>query len=116
MSKLALITAVILLAAPASGTQNFQMSVSPTLATSPAVIRVRVSIEPSDENRSIQIAAESEDYFRSSEAEIDGASASRISQFEYRGLPAGEYTVRGVLIGRDGKPRGSTEYMITVTP
>jgi hypothetical protein len=116
MWKLAIITTLTLLAAPVRGTENLRMSVSPTLSTQPAVIRVRVSIEPSDENRFIRIAAESADYFRSSEVEIDGASASRISQFEYRGLPAGDYIVRGLLIGRDGKSRGTTEYMVTVTP
>jgi len=92
------------------------MTVSPTLTTQPAVIRVRLSVEPSDDNRSMEVTAESADYFRSSEVEMDGASASRVTQIEYRGLPAGDYVVRGVLNGRDGKPRATTEYQVTVVP
>ena len=112
--KLAIAT-MILLAVPASGSDNLRMSVSPTVSTEPAIIRVRVSVEPHDDNRSIQIQAESADYFRSSEVQLDGDSA-RNRQFEYRGLPAGDYEIRGILLGRDGRTRATTEYQVTVTP
>jgi hypothetical protein len=114
--KLAIVALIFVAIPSLNGDENLKMRVTPTLATSPAVIRVQVSIEPNDENRSIEIVAESSDYFRSSEMPLDGASASRINSFEYRGLPAGDYTVRGVVKDRNGMARGQSEYQVKVTP
>jgi hypothetical protein len=110
------IATILLIAVPATGNESLRMTVTPTLAVEPALIRVRVIVEPHEENRSVAIIAESEDYFRASEVELQGERGSRTNQFEYRGLPAGDYSIKAMVIGRDGRPRGTTENRITVTP
>ena len=60
-------------------------------------------MEPKDENRSIEIIAESEEFYRSSEVPLDGDRAPRTSLLEFRGLPAGAYQVRAILKGVSGK-------------
>lgn len=107
---------LLLLAVPATGNEQISMRVTPTLSVEPAVIRVRVAVEPNDDNRTLEIVAESSDYFRSSQIDIDGASAARMNQFEYRGLPAGTYTIRSTVFGRNGRQRASTQNEITVVP
>ena len=53
----------------------------------PAVLTVRVTVEAAAENRSLQIAAESPTFYRSSEVQIDGANAHPMNVFEFRDLP-----------------------------
>jgi hypothetical protein len=78
------------------------VSVSPAVAQAPARITVRVSVEPDADNRAVEVITESEDFFRSSYRQLEGERSARTSVFEYRGLPAGDYEVRVVLIGADG--------------
>jgi len=114
---LKLCVALLLVAAtPIGGNESLRLSVFPQMATQPAVVNVRVSIEPDDENRAIQIIAESADYFRSSQVQLDGTNATRTSTFQYRDLPAGEYAVRGTLIGRDGHQRAVAIGRLVVMP
>jgi hypothetical protein len=58
--KLAIAT-VILLAVPASGGENLRLSVSPTVSTEARHYSSAGVVEPHDDNRSIQIQAESAD-------------------------------------------------------
>jgi hypothetical protein len=67
------------------------------------MLTVRVSLETADDNRLLQVVAESADFYRSSEIQIDGANAPAISVFEFRNLPTGLYHVTGVLVGVDGR-------------
>jgi hypothetical protein len=43
------------------------------------------------------VAAESEDYFRSSEIALEGDQDPRTVIFEFRGVPGGHYEIRGVV-------------------
>jgi hypothetical protein len=78
------------------------VSVSPSVAQEPAQITVRVSVEPNHDNRALEVVTESTGFFRKSYRQLDGDRASRTSVFEYRGLPAGDYDVRAVLIDQEG--------------
>lgn len=112
--KTVLAAALLTAAIPAAGNEGLSLRVSPEMCVEPAYVLVRVTIEPDEDNRSLEIVAESEDFFRSSQIELDGAHASRIRVLQYRGLPAGEYEVRGVLIGRDGHQRAMARRMLKV--
>lgn len=72
--------------------------VSPAVAQEPAQITVRVFVDPNPDNRALEVVTESTGFFRKSYRQLDGDRASRTSVFEYRGLPAGDYNVRVVLI------------------
>jgi hypothetical protein len=107
--------AVLLVAAvPATGTEGLRLRVSPEMCVEPAWIVVRATVEPDAENRVLEIVAESAEFLRSSRIQLDGANASRTSVFQYRDLPAGEYEVRGVVRGRDGRERAAARRTIRV--
>jgi hypothetical protein len=92
---------VVLLSAPigAATGDRLTMRVTPLVAFAPAYLIVQTRIEADDRNRSIEIVAESRDFYRSSEIPLDGDKAPRSSRFEFRGLPGGRYTVAAVLKG-----------------
>ena len=48
------------------------------------------------------MSAESIDFYRSSEIELDGENAPRTNMFEFRSLPSGTYEVRVTLRAGDG--------------
>jgi hypothetical protein len=117
MSMKTLLGGVLLTAAlPVAASDALRLKVSPEMSMEPAWITVQVLIEPDADNRAIDVVAESEDYFRSSRLQLDGENASRVTVFQYKDLPAGEYEVRGVLIGRDGSSRAVVRRAFTVMP
>jgi len=88
--------------------------VTPAVSFAPANLIVRATIESNAANRSVQIVAESEDFYRSSEIQLDGDSAPRTSMFEFRSLPPGTYEVRAVLYGTTGDPRAEVRQQVNV--
>jgi hypothetical protein len=90
------------------------MRVSPSVAFAPANLVVRTTVEANKENRAIEIIAESEDFYRSSEVPLDGDRAPRTTMFEFRSLPSGEYHVRAVLKGAAGRELASTSSQMNV--
>jgi hypothetical protein len=86
-----------------NGGEALQMKVSPAVQRAPAMLTVRVMVESSAENRLLQVVAESETFYRSSEVEIDGANSSPLRVFQFRGLPTGRYEVTGLLLGTQGR-------------
>ena len=57
------------------------------------------------DNRAVEVVAESEDYYRSSEIQLDGDQAPRTNTFEFRSLPPGTYEVKATLLGSSGRTR-----------
>ena len=98
----------------AGGPDRLTMRVSPLVAFAPADLSVRTTIEANDQNRSIQIIAESAEFYRSSEMPLDGGQAPRTTQFELRNLPGGMYTVIAVLKGANDTTLARTRRDITV--
>ena len=92
------------------------MRVSPTVAIAPADLIVRTTIESNAANRSIEIIADSADFYRSSEIPLDGENAARTAQFAFRHLPSGLYTVRAVLKGATEEQLAQTRQEINVVP
>jgi hypothetical protein len=103
--------------APAAlnGGDALRMQVSPAIQRAPAMLTVRVMVESSAENRLLQVVAESPTFYRSSEVEVDGASASPLRIFQFRGLPTGVYEVTGVLVGTQGR-RATISRVAQVVP
>jgi len=106
--------ALLVIALPAGAGDKLAMRVSPAFSYEPANLTIRLSIEPDSENRVIRVIAESEEFYRSSEIELDGDHAPRTSVFQYRSVPAGDYEVRSVLLGARGQERGMVNQTVTV--
>jgi hypothetical protein len=102
LSTVALLCAFVAATAQLWGGQRLAIRVSPAVALAPALLTVRTTIEPSDDNRLLNIVVDSPTYHRSSEIPLNGKSSQRVSNFELKGLPAGVYEVRAVLVGPGG--------------
>jgi hypothetical protein len=79
------------------------MQVSPLVTRAPADLEVRVSVRPSADNRLLLVVAESCDYYRSSQVQIDGENSPALNVFAFRNVPEGEYTVTSVLVDANGR-------------
>ena len=99
---------------PLGAGERITMKVSPAVAFAPANLIVRATVIADADNRAVQIIAESEDFYRSSEIQLEGDRAARISMFEFRSLPPGTYEVRANLIGADGQTRAMIRQQINV--
>jgi hypothetical protein len=86
-----------------NGGQPLTLKVSPAMAAAPAFIRVSAIVEANDENRSLEIVAQSPQFFRSSTIDLDGRNSPPLTVVEYPNLPPGLYEVTAVLVGTSGK-------------
>lgn len=104
------------MAAPLGAREPLAIKVSPEVAFAPANLVVRAMIEADHNNRAIEIAADSADFYRSSAMQLDGDRAPRTRTFEFRSLPSGTYEVRARLFGVDGQVLKSVRHQVTVLP
>ncbi len=108
--------AALTLGGPDAGAgQRLSIRVSPVVALAPAFLTVRTTIEPSDDNRLLNIEIDSPAYRRSSEISLDGKNAQRVSLLEVKGVPSGLYEVRATLVGPSG-PIAATMQIVKVEP
>lgn len=98
----------------AGESERLTLRVSPAVAFAPANLVVRATILADESNRTVQIIAESEEFYRSSEIQLEGDHAPRTTQFEFRSLPQGSYEVRAVLRGSRGEQRAIVRQQINV--
>jgi hypothetical protein len=96
--------------------ERITIKVSPAVAFAPANLVVRATIPADADNRAVQIVAESDDFYRSSEQQLEGVRAPRTTTFEFRSLPPGTYLVSANLMGADGRSRGIIRQRVNVMP
>jgi hypothetical protein len=94
--------------------ERMMLKVSPAVAFAPANLVVRATIPADADNRAVEIVAESEDFYRSSQIQLEGERAARTSMFEFRSLPPGTYEVRANLLGADGRSRSMIRQHVNV--
>jgi hypothetical protein len=98
----------------ASGGEQLKVSASPIVSFAPSTVRVQVRIVPSDDNRGLEIVAESDEFYRSSQVQLDGGLSPAVIMFEFRELPGGEYHVYGILTDSSGHRRAVTQQRVRV--
>jgi hypothetical protein len=99
---------------PIGAGERIAVKVSPAVAFAPANLVVRAMIEADQQNRAVKIIAESADFYRSSQIQLEGENAPRVSTFEFRSLPPGTYEVRALLLGAGGEQRAFARQTINV--
>jgi len=99
---------------PLGAGERMTLKVSPAVAFAPANLVVRATIPADADNRAVEIVAESNDFYRSSQIQLEGEKAARTSMFEFRSLPSGTYEVRANLLGADGRSRAMIRQQINV--
>jgi len=112
---LAVCAGLLVLPATVGGSQPITLAVSPTVMQAPGFVSVRVTIESDDDNRMLEIVAQSDEFTRSSTIDLDGRRAPRLSVFDYPNLPPGLYEVSGLLIGTHGK-RAEVRRTVNIMP
>jgi hypothetical protein len=109
-----LATFVTLTTISASGGEQLRIAVSPAQSFAPSNLNIRARVVPNDSNRALQIVAESADFYRSSQVQLDGERAPATMMFEFRGVPGGEYLVYGILTDNGGRQRALAEQQVRV--
>jgi hypothetical protein len=99
---------------PLGAKERMTLKVSPAVAFAPANLIVRTMIEAAAENRAVEIVAESTEFYRSSEIQLDGEHAPRTTTFEFRSLPPGDYEVKATLLGSDGARLATVRQQVNV--
>ena len=101
-------------AGPLGAGERLTLRVSPAVSFAPANLVVRATIQAAAENRAVEVVAESSEFYRSSEIELDGENAPRTNLFEFRSLPSGTYEVRVTLRGGDGRSLANVRQQVNV--
>ena len=101
---------------PVNGGEQLRMAVSPSLSFAPSTLRIRVRLEPNDQNRGLAVIADSGGFYRSSEVQLDGEQAPRTITIEFRGVPSGSYQISSVVLDESGRRRASASQDVNVIP
>src|ERR1044072_1084836 len=111
-----LAAALLTVAFPVDAGEMITMAVSPRQSIGPTNITVRVRLEPNADNRSLEIVADSGEFYRSSQIQLAGERAERMVVVEFRGVPSGEYQISGVLFNSVGQSRAMARQQAFVLP
>jgi hypothetical protein len=103
-----------MVALPVDAGEQLKMAVSPAQSFAPAFLRVRVRIEPSADNRSLEVIADSGGFYRSSEIQLEGDRSPATIDLELQGVPEGDYRVVGILRDRAGHERSMASQAVRV--
>ena len=76
---------------------------SPVFAIEGSPVRAMVRVVPNSDNRLLRIMVDSENYFRSSDVELNGDDAATTHYLALNSLPAGEYFFIAVVYGTHGE-------------
>jgi hypothetical protein len=113
-TRICALTILLAAVAPVGAGQRVSLRVTPWVSFAPADLRVRAIVDQNPDNRTIEVIAESDEFYRASEIELAGELAPRTTMVEFRNLPSGEYAVRAIVKGTGGKTLGITEQTIRV--
>ena len=97
--------------------ERLSMAVSPAQSFAPTNLTIHVRLIPDDGNRAVEVVAESDQHYRSSRIQLDGAEAPRTIAFEFRNVPGGNYDVKAALLNGAGKERTAVrEHVVVIDP
>lgn len=115
--RMAIGLGVSLLAAavPLAGDSPLALRVTPAVSRAPAFVRVHVTVATHEDNRALDVVADSPNYYRASRVPLEGEAAARLQIVEFPHLPSGTYTVQATLVGSGG-PRATASTTIAVAP
>jgi hypothetical protein len=114
--SLVLSTLLLVTSISASGGEPIQVAVSPSISFAPSNLRIRVRVTPNPENRALTVVAESGDFYRSSQIQLEGDHAPATTMIEFRGLPGGDYEIVAALVDSVGRQRAVGRQSVSVIP
>jgi hypothetical protein len=78
------------------------LRLTPRFVSAPGYLRSLVRVTPNAENRVLRVEIDSERYYRSSEIELDGASAPESHFIDFKAVPAGHYRLTVTVMSSSG--------------
>jgi hypothetical protein len=116
-TRSALTCGLLLLAQPSGSGDALSIRIIPGLtATAPGAVAVIATIPSHEDNRALRVVAESSEFYRSSQVELNGERAPRTSQFTFTNLPVGEYEITVILGGTQGQRAVSSRFFYVTGP
>ena len=109
-----LCVSLVATASPLHGGDSLRISVSPAYSYAPSTLKVRVRLEPNAANRAVEIIVDGDDFYRSSEINVDGEQGPATVELSLRNVPGGDYQVVAVLKDHAGRPRARAGQEVTV--
>ena len=77
--------------------EKLTLRVTPNVSSAPSTVIVKATVARNADNRWLHIEADSGEFFRSSEVQLDGDRAPVVTEIRLPNLPGGEYIVKAVL-------------------
>ena len=94
---------------------ELKVRVSPQRGLAPADVAVTVTLEPSDDNRFLEVAVESALFYEASAIDLDGTRGPHVRDVRFRQLPAGDYEVRVLVSDARGHQRAWARRFLSVS-
>jgi hypothetical protein len=82
---------------------GLRIRVTPTVAIAPTDVIIYAFVERRPDNRLLRVRADSGDFLRSSDVQLEGEKSARLTIIRFPQVPAGWYDVEAVLIGSNGR-------------
>ena len=78
------------------------LRMTPRFVSAPGYLRSLIRVAPNADNRSMRVEIDSAGYYRSSEIQLDGASAPMSHFMDWKDVPAGKYELTVTVMGASG--------------
>jgi hypothetical protein len=105
---------VVVCAASVSGGSRLRLKVNAQVAYAPMDLWIYVGVERRPENRLLRVSAESGEFLRSSEVQLEGERSAPANTFRFRELPSGFYIVEARVLDSFGKTTSKEEVYVNV--
>ena len=98
----------------ASGDAQLRIAVSPAQSFGPSNLNIRARLVPNADNRALEVIAEPDEFYRSSQVQLDGDHSPVTIMFQFRSLPGGDYQVSAILTDSKGQQRAVDQQQVRV--
>lgn len=99
----------------ADGGDKLKLRVTPNISNAPSTVSARAIIAPNAGNRVLHIGADSGDFYRSSDVQLDGDKAPMVTEVQLKNLPGGEYTMVAVLRDNRGHETVARQTLVVIS-
>ncbi len=105
-----------LLVAPAAGAEApLTIAVRPSIVFVGSDVRTTVRAARDARNRALRVIVEAQEYYASSDVQLDGDAAAATHQFTWKSLPGGAYRVEAIVTREGGASTSSTSCFAVLT-
>ena len=81
------------------------LRLTPRFVSAPGYLRSLIRVAPHEANRVLRVEIDSAGYYRSSDIQLEGASAPMSHFVDWKEVPAGKYDLSVSVMGASGDPR-----------